>query len=75
MRPVSPNSDAALRHEAVLSFPEFVKLYHQLETVQWANVGVVAAISGRHPELGAVLIVQSLDNVTLRSERPYSSST
>ncbi len=55
-----------------LSFPEFVTLYHQLATVQRASVGTVASISGRHPELGEVLIVQTLDCVTLRSEHPYS---
>ncbi len=64
-----------LRHEVELSFAQFVALYHQLATVRRANVGVVATISGQHPELGAVMILQSLDNVTLRSERPYSSST
>jgi hypothetical protein len=65
------NLAPALKHETALSFPEFVKLYHQLATVQRASVGVVATISGQHPELGGVLIVQSLDNVTLSSEKPY----
>ncbi len=61
----------ALGHEASISFRQFVAIYHQLTTVQRSDGGAVMTISGQHPELGVVLILQSLNGVTLKSENPY----